>query len=486
MRQIGKGNATAAGRQRGLPALVLALRQRFGAGGLTRRFMAVAVAVIAAAMFILGAIVTDVVRASITEGVAKTAASSIEALIANSAGATAPDAPLSPEGRARLDRLFEIGSDADATRLIQLRIFRPNGEPLYEAIEGISDEGQADRFKRALAGEVTNDVVELPLEAAGPVGSYPIRLLRLYTPLHTPGTDTVFGVAALYYSARALLGIQARGQAIVWSAVLVIGSVVVLLLLAFVSAADRTITRQRAGLAANLARSQQLSARVGELHKASEQLRIEATDANEQLLARVGSDIHDGPLQLLTLAILHLTRGERPAGAAPPPASDLAVQLTTEAMTELRNISVGLVLPELSGLTLEAVLILAIRRHEAISGSGVARHLTGIDIVVDPDVQVCLYRVVQESLSNAYRHSGGRQQAVRAERRDGSIRVEIANGPTGPTGAPEPAVLRPRLGLRGMQLRLEAVGGNMTVEMREEGTVVRAVVPDRHPPIAES
>jgi signal transduction histidine kinase len=261
----------------------------------------------------------------------------------------------------------------------------------------------------------------------------------------------------------------------VWTAGLVIGAAVIALLAIPVSAADRTISRQARRLSTNLERSRQLSDEVRGLHRSSEQLRLDAIDANEQLLARVGSDIHDGPLQMMTLAILQMTRSSKEGATISVEALKPAVALTTEAMTELRNISAGLVLPELSGLALDQTLMLAIQRHEGATGTAVSHDLVGLDHRVEFDVQVCLYRVLQEALSNAFRHSGGRDQMVKGRHADGSIQIEISNSPGGKVQGTE--TTRPKLGLRGMRLRLEAVGGTMSVEMRQDVTIVRVLVP---------
>jgi signal transduction histidine kinase len=449
--------------------------RRLGKISLTQRFLLVSIAVIASATLLLGTIISDAVRSGVTEGVAKTAAAGFDSLVANAIGPIFGTERLTDDDRARLNALFEIGSDAQTTRLIQLRIFRTSGEVLFEATDGVVDSDQDSRFAQALAGQITSDVVELPILPAGPSGTHLITLLRLYTPLHESGTDRIFGVAALYYSARSLLDIQIQTQAAVWTSVLVISAAVVALLVFFVSAADRTISRQARQLSANLERSRQLADEVRGLHRSSEQLRLDAIDANEQLLARVGSDIHDGPLQLMTLAILQLTRSMNDAAEVSTEVLKPTVALTTEAMTELRNISAGLVLPELSGLTLEQTLRLAIQRHEGATGTAVSRDLVGLDHRVEFDIQVCLYRVVQESLSNAFRHSGGRGQMVKGRHSDGAIQIDISNSPSGAAQAADPT--RPKLGLRGMRLRLEAVGGTMSVEMRQDRTVVRVLVP---------
>jgi signal transduction histidine kinase len=450
------------------------VRRRRGLS-LTQRFLIVAVLVIAAAMALLGAGVSYYIRTSTADGIAGTAAASIDSLVANSLNGMFAGTTLTDADRARLDQLFEIGSEAETTRLIQIRLFNLDGGLIYQASGAITDTATPQQLAQARAGNVTGDIVDLPLDPNGPFGSHTISLLRLYTPLHRPGDGGVFAVAALYYSARSLHDIEDRAQFAVWIVVLATGACVVAALYAFVASAERTILQQAQRLEDNLAESHRLSEQIRGLHEASEALRIDAIEANEQLLARVGSDIHDGPLQLLTLVILQLRRAGGDADTLAPTA-----KLTADAVAELRNISTGLVLPELAGLTLAETIALAVRHYEAATGTRVQQDLADLDFAVESDVQVCVYRVVQESLSNAFRHSGGLEQSVTAGRTDGEIHLGIANARrAGAATDTEP--LRPKLGLRGMRLRVEAVGGGLTVEMGEERVVVRALIPSQRP-----
>lgn len=426
-------------------------------------------------MVSLGLGISYYVGQGVTEGISRTSASSIDSLVSNSLGDMFSTDVLSPADRDRLDRLFEIGSDAESTRLIQIRIFQLDGLVLYEASDSVVDQPASAQFERARQGLVSSDVVELPLEPLGPFGSHTLSLLRLYTPLHQPGTGKIFAVAALYYSAQSLLAVQSQAQTAVWTIVLLIGLLVIGALYAFVASADATIGRQARRLSANLAQSRGLADEIRGLHHASEQLRADAIDANEQLLARVGSDIHDGPLQLLTLVILQMTQAARGGG---PDARGLQspIGLAAEAVAELRGISSGLVLPELAGLTLEETVALAVNQYEAATGTQVQRHIIDLGRVVEQDIQVCVYRVVQESLSNAFRHSGGLDQSVAAQLLGNRIELEIANTKRQPVPK-EADALRPKLGLRGMRLRVEAVGGGLTVEMGESKVVVKASIP---------
>jgi signal transduction histidine kinase len=67
---------------------------------------------------------------------------------------------------------------------------------------------------------------------------------------------------------------------------------------------------------------------------------------------------------------------------------------------------------------------------------------------------------------------------VVARRADGEIDLQIANAQRDQPPSDD-APMRPKLGLRGMRLRVEAIGGRLMVEMGDERVVVRALIPSR-------
>jgi signal transduction histidine kinase len=183
--------------------------------------------------------------------------------------------------------------------------------------------------------------------------------------------------------------------------------------------------------------------------------------ANERLLAQVGSDLHDGPLQLLAAHILALSR-RHPAGKRPD------VAIAQQAMDELRNISAGLVLPELSTLGLRETIGLAVRRHEECTGLPVKVTYGPLPDDCAVDLRVCLYRIVQEGLGNAARHGVLGTCALVIAIADGRVTMEITNEVTPPRPAPARQPARPHLGLDGMRARLAAIGGHLTFEAGDE------------------
>jgi signal transduction histidine kinase len=90
-----------------------------------------------------------------------------------------------------------------------------------------------------------------------------------------------------------------------------------------------------------------------------------------------------------------------------------------------------------------------------------------------------LFRVAQEALNNVVRHARATSVTVNIIRANGTIRLEIMdNGRAFPVQKILFAKSRKRLGLLGMQERVEMVGGKLTVESTvDHGTTVRAELP---------
>src|SRR4051812_18428225 len=96
-------------------------RRVAGRVGITLRFLIVSFVVVALAMLTVGTLVSRLVGQSIVEGVAITTAARVDSILSNLVGGMVEAHDLSTQNRAQLDQFFEISSDADSTRLIQVR-----------------------------------------------------------------------------------------------------------------------------------------------------------------------------------------------------------------------------------------------------------------------------------------------------------------------------------------------------------------------------
>jgi len=195
-----------------------------------------------------------------------------------------------------------------------------------------------------------------------------------------------------------------------------------------------------------------------------------ALRAQEEERTRVARDLHDEVNQSLTGLLLRL---EAVREAAPPelePELDETKTLANQAMRELLTLARQLRPTALDDLGLAAALA---GQVDLVSRSGIEAELSedGDLSELDDDVQLVIYRVAQEALANASRHSEAGRIDV-AIRRDGD-RVELVVADDGRGFAFDQAE-GGGLGIAGMRERALLVGGDLTIESRpEQGTRVK-------------
>lgn len=193
---------------------------------------------------------------------------------------------------------------------------------------------------------------------------------------------------------------------------------------------------------------------------------------DRQLLA---FEIHDGLIQTLTAAALHLEATRASVDALPPEAHkqlEVGLGLLREGISEGRRFISGLRPPVLDEDGLRAAL-----EHLAARLAAEMRLPIEIDCragleELAPLVELTLYRVVQEALTNIRRHSAATQVRVELRRVDGRVRAVIADNGIG--FDPAQSGLR-NFGLRGMRERVRVLGGDLNIES-EPGQGTRIVV----------
>jgi two-component system sensor histidine kinase UhpB len=199
-----------------------------------------------------------------------------------------------------------------------------------------------------------------------------------------------------------------------------------------------------------------------------------ALAAQEEERARVARDLHDEVNQSLTALLLRLeaARAKAPVELAHELAETKA--LANQAMEELLMLARQLRPTALDDLGLKAALaghVKELGRRGRINASFDA---SGDFSGLPADVQLVVYRVAQEALSNAAQHSGAEHVQVRLVRE--GDRVELTVGDDGSGFTFDQAARG--LGISGMRERALLVGGDMQVESRpDSGTRVRLTVP---------
>jgi two-component system sensor histidine kinase UhpB len=202
-----------------------------------------------------------------------------------------------------------------------------------------------------------------------------------------------------------------------------------------------------------------------------------ALHAQEEERARVARDLHDEVNQSLTGLLLRL---EAAREAAPPELEGELAEtkaLANQAMIELLSLARQLRPTALDDLGLAA----AIEGQVDRLGGEIA---TTLDVEGDfsdlgGDAQLVVYRVAQEALSNAARHSGAKRVEVRLRRTGaGGVTLEVADDGRGFAFDESER----GLGIGGMRERALLIGAELTIESRPgRGTTVRLDVPGESP-----
>ena len=91
------------------------------------------------------------------------------------------------------------------------------------------------------------------------------------------------------------------------------------------------------------------------------------------------------------------------------------------------------------------------------------------------DVELALFRVVQESLTNIQRHSGSLQAKIRIDRNADDVTLEVSDKGRGISDSRFPSGVG--VGIPSMHERVKQIGGRLDVDSSSRGTTVRATIP---------
>jgi len=209
----------------------------------------------------------------------------------------------------------------------------------------------------------------------------------------------------------------------------------------------------------------------------------------EEELQRIILDIHDGPVQKLFAASSHLVLLQSQLQEGPPalrrelePILDRLSLLVESALHDIRSTLSGFRLAEFQDRPLADVLRGLAMQHEALTGNQIDLQIDGDLPPVSLPVKIALYRVLQEGLSNAYRHAGVDRHEVCVRQHDGWVALEVVDHGRGfhppPLEGPSATEREEHIGLRGMRDRMHLVGGHLRVVSKPgQGTRVIVRVP---------
>ncbi len=200
--------------------------------------------------------------------------------------------------------------------------------------------------------------------------------------------------------------------------------------------------------------------------------------AQEDERRRIARELHDNVGQQMALLSIEIEQVAAQSVRSPATMAgsmrDLS-ERTAEISTEIHNISHRLHSAKLETLGLVA----AVRGHcREILAQGVQVHFSemGVPGQVSSDVELCLFRIVQEGLNNVVKHSGAPEAHVTLSGTGDALVVSVEDFGRG--FDQDAAAGRVGLGFASMRERLRLVGGELTIRSRAgQGTSIDARVP---------
>jgi signal transduction histidine kinase len=220
--------------------------------------------------------------------------------------------------------------------------------------------------------------------------------------------------------------------------------------------------------------------RTAEIERKSEEIRrlnarlVKLQDEERRRLAR---ELHDSTGQALAALSINLSQLDNASNLDSARAKALIAEstaITSELSSQLRTVSYLLHPPSLDELGLTSALRWYVEGFA--ERSNISVHLSIEEKIgrFSENMEIAIFRIVQECLTNIHRHSGSKSATVALHREGDNIVLEVTD--QGTKVQKRPAKLR-GVGLLGMTERARQLGGDLVVEFGPTGTRVRAVIP---------
>jgi signal transduction histidine kinase len=224
--------------------------------------------------------------------------------------------------------------------------------------------------------------------------------------------------------------------------------------------------------------------RTAELERSNQTLRllsVRLLRAQDEERRRIARELHDSAGQYLAAVNMALYSVQNEAQDLPASLRrklDEAVEVTKQCISEIRTTSQLLHPPLLEELGLASAVRCYVDSFAARSGIRVEMKVPEEVGRLGEDVELVLFRVLQESLTNIHRHSGSKTAIVKlgADAQQAWLEVEDHGKSKGETVVSSGA-FQPGIGLTGMRERVKDLAGVLEIQSGQNGTRVKAALP---------
>ncbi|HMC32289.1 MAG TPA: PAS domain S-box protein, partial [Candidatus Angelobacter sp.] len=195
----------------------------------------------------------------------------------------------------------------------------------------------------------------------------------------------------------------------------------------------------------------------------------------EEERRNLARELHDGATQNLVTLLLHMGRMSRDPSVISPAVLEEWMRLTEQSANELRTVSYLLHPPLLEELGLGLTLRSYVEGFAKRTGIQVTLSSQGDLDNMGFDIELAVFRIIQEALSNIHRHSGSRTATVRISCDGDVLRLQIADQGRGIL-----EIHRSGVGLGSMRERARLLKGQLAIETGSTGTTIKIELPVSH------
>lgn len=222
--------------------------------------------------------------------------------------------------------------------------------------------------------------------------------------------------------------------------------------------------------------NRQLFARLASLSEQRSELAQKLISTQESTLQYISRELHDEFGQILTAIGSMLSRAGTHVPEGSPVRTEIreVAEIAQGALDTVRSLSQALHPVMLDETGLESTVDWYIPTIERQTGVNISYEKSGTPFLVDGNIGVHIYRILQEALNNVTRHSGARQAWVRLRFLPHALELEVEDHGSGFNAQGS----KPGIGLVAMRERAELLGGRLEfLRPAEGGTLVRLKVP---------
>lgn len=248
---------------------------------------------------------------------------------------------------------------------------------------------------------------------------------------------------------------------------------------------QEALQRANADLGAEVKERLSAQEKLANSEKSLRELSLHLLRTQDEERRRIGRELHDSLGQYLAILKMNLDSlqmdfADNHDGAGQQVTQ--CVRLVEDSIKEVRTISYLLYPPMLEEVGLKSAIPWYLEGFSNRSNIKTTFETDEEMGRLGRDVELALFRVLQESLTNVHRHSGSTTANIRLSRIDGRVVLEIADQGKGIS----PKLLEQSnkdwlgslgVGLRGMNERIRQLGGKLEISSTPGGTVVTAGVP---------